>query len=110
MRHISYAETAFATDDVVAERLLQYATILAKANSADTVTVPGRIGSRPVEPFAILIGPASQITTWSDDEPFGEDVADAVADLDRRIREATSGIAPSGEIPPGGIDEFDELA
>lgn len=111
MRYISYSETAFATDDLVADRLLAYATILARSGSADTVVVPGRIRDRPVEAVSVLVGPASQITSWGDDEPFGEDVAEAVADLDRRIREASAaGIKPSDEIPPGGIDEFDDLA
>jgi hypothetical protein len=111
VRYISYSETAFATDELVADRLLAYATILARSSSADTVVVPGRIGDGAVEPVSVLIGPASQITSWSDDEPFGEDVGEAVADLDRRIREVSAGgIVPSGEIPPGGIDEFDDLA
>lgn len=110
MRHISYAETVFATDDRVADLLLEYATLLARTGSADTVTVPGRIGRRNVEPVSVVVGPASQITAWGDDEPFGEDVDDAVAGLRQRIRTVTSPIASSDEPDGPGLDEFDDLA
>ena len=84
MRHISYAETTFATDDRVAELLLEYATIL---------------------------GPASQITAWQEDAPFGGDVSAAIVDLEQRIRAATAPIAVSdGPDGPDGFDEFDQLA
>jgi len=110
MRHISYAETVFTTDDRVAELLLEYATILARAGSADTVTVPGRIGTGEVEPVSIVVGPASQITAWQDEEPFGVDVGATIADLEHRIRAATAPIAMSdGPDGPDGFDEFDEL-
>lgn len=111
MRHISYAEAHFATDEQVADLVLDYATVLARQGSADTVTVPGRIGAGGIEPVSILVGPASQITAWSDDEPFGQDVSATVADLQRRIHAATADIVPSVEQDSsGGIDAFDDLA
>lgn len=111
MRHIAYAEAEFATDDHVGTLLLEYATLLARAGSADTVTVPGRIGSGDVQAVSVLVGPASQITAWSDDEAFGADVSEAVADLEQRIRAATGEISASDRgTGPEGIDEFDELA
>jgi len=111
MRHISYAETLFATDERVGALVMEYAAVLARAGSADTVTVPGRRGEGGVEPVEILVGPASQITTWSDDEPFGVEVGRVVDDLERRIRHATAD-APTSElpVPPGAIDDFDDLA
>jgi hypothetical protein len=111
VRHIAYAEAEIVTDDRLADLLLEYATLLARSNSADTVTIPGRVGTGEVERVAILVGPASQITAWGDDEPFGEDVSTAVADLERRIRSVSHAIATSGEPDgPEGIDDFDELA
>lgn len=111
MRHISYAETLFATDERVGALVMEYAAVLARAGSADTVTVPGRRGEGGVEPVEILVGPASQITTWSDDEPFGVEVGHVVDDLERRIRHATAD-SPTSElpVPPGAIDDFDDLA
>lgn len=110
MRHISYAETLFSTDDRVAELLLEYAALLARAGSADTVTVPGRVSTGNVEPVSVLIGPASQITAWGDDEPFGEEVSGVIADLEQRIRAATASIASSDEPDGPGLDDFDDLA
>jgi hypothetical protein len=110
MRHISYAEAVFATDDHLADLLLEYATLLARAGSADTVTVPGRIAGGQVEAVSVLVGPASQMTAWSDDEPFGVDVGAAVAELEQRIRAATSSISTSdGPDGPDGFDAFGEL-
>jgi hypothetical protein len=112
MRHIAYAEAVFATDEHLGDLLLQYATVLARAGSADTVIVPGRIagGGGGIEPVSILVGPASQMTAWSDGDPFGADVSAEVADLEQRIRAATSSIATSdGPDGPDGFDAYGEL-
>lgn len=110
MKRISYGQTVIGTDDRVGDLLLQYATLLARAGSADTVIIPSRIGTGAVEPMSVLVGPASQITAWSDDTPFDGDAGDAVADLERRIA-AASGADPSDGGPgPGAIDDFDDLA
>ncbi len=111
MRRISYAETVLGTDERLGDLLIEYAELLARTSSADTVTLPCRVGAGEVESVSILVGPASQIAAWSDDEPFGADVRAAVADLERRIAVAGGGTEPSTEsIGPGGIDDFDELA
>lgn len=109
MRRIAYAQTVIGTDEHLADLVLEYATLLARSNSADTVVVPGRIGGGDIEPVSILVGPASQMTAWSDAEPFSGDVTAAVADLERRIA-AVGPRGGSGSIGPGAIDEFDDLA
>ncbi|MBW4040941.1 MAG: hypothetical protein HIU86_02270 [Acidobacteria bacterium] len=111
MRRISYAETVLGTDERLGDLLLEYAALLARTSSADTVILPCRVGAGEVEAVSILVGPASQIAAWSDDEPFGVDVSAAVADLERRIAVAggTPRTAP-GSIGPGALDDFDELA
>jgi hypothetical protein len=111
VRRISYAETVLGTDEHLGDLLLEYAALLARTSSADTVTVPCRIHGGEVEPVSILVGPASQIAAWSDDEPFGADVSSAVADLERRIADAGGATRPEPEaIGPGSLDDFDELA
>jgi hypothetical protein len=110
VKHIAYAETEFATDDRLAELVLEYATLLARSNSADTITIPGRIGDGAIEAISILVGPASQITAWSDELPFGDDVTDATEDIAHRIRAISSSIGTSEEEPPEGFDAFGELS
>ena len=107
MKHIAYAETVVATDDHVADLVLEYAKLLARANTADTVTIPGRVGEGGTEAVSLLIGPASQITTWADAEPFGDDVSGAVDELEQRIHRLAGGIPTSAE-PPFGAD-LDDL-
>ncbi|MGT2426032.1 hypothetical protein [Amnibacterium kyonggiense] len=109
MRRIAYAQTVIGTDEHLADLVLRYAAVLARAGSADTVAMPGRVADGPIEPVSMLLGPASQITSWSDDEPFDADVTEAVADLEARIAEATGG-GSRDAIGPGAIDEFDDLA
>jgi hypothetical protein len=109
MRRIAYAQTVIGTDEHLADLVLQYATVLARKGSADTVVVPARVADGPVEAVSLLVGPASQITSWSDEEPFEADVSEAVADLEARIAAAVGGGAADG-IGPGAIDEFDDLA
>ena len=111
MKRIQYAEREFGTDDRLADLVLEYAALLARSNSADTVTIPGRFGTGEVEEVSLLIGPASQITARSDREAFGGDASAATADLERRIRRLSSNIGDSSEgLGPGAIDDFDDLA
>ena len=111
MKRISYAETILGTDERLGDLLLEYAAILARSSSADTVTLPCRVKGGAVEPVSILVGPASQIAAWTDDETFDGDVREAVADLERRIAVLGGGSGPTDEpIGPGAIDDFDDLA
>jgi hypothetical protein len=110
VKRVSYAENVFGTDEHLADLVLEYARLLARAGAADTITVPGRIGTGAIEPISLLVGPASQITAWAEDAPFGADVREAVTDLERRIRARTTVIAASPEDPGMSLDEFDDLA
>ena len=110
MKRISYAEHVFETDDHLADLVLEYARLLARGGSSDTVTVPGRTQTGSIEPITLLIGPASQITAWPEDGSFDGDVTEAVADLEHRIRARTTYIPPTGEDPGPALDEFDDLA
>ena len=111
MKHIAYGESELATDDRLADLVLEYATLLAQSGSADTIEIPGRLPSGEIGTMSLLVGPASQITAWSDDEVIDLDVTAAVADVERRIRLLSGSIGTSdGQDGPDGIDDFDELA
>ena len=112
MKRVSYAEQTFGTDDHLADLVLEYARLLARGDSSDTVTLPARTEAGLIEPITLLIGPASQITAWPEDGPFeaDADVAAAVADLEHRIRARTTFIVQSDEDPGPSLDEFDDLA
>ena len=109
MKRVAYAEQVFETDDHLADLVLEYARLLAHGDSSDTVVVPGRTEEGRIEPITMLIGPASQITAWPVDGALGVEVADAVADLEHRIRARTTFIAADDE-PGPALDEFDPLA
>jgi len=110
VKRIAYAEQSFATDDHLADLVLEYARLLAHGESSDTVTVPGRTEAGRIEPITLLIGPASQITAWPEDGPFDADVADAVLDIEHRIRARTTNIVSSEEDPGPALADFDDLA
>jgi hypothetical protein len=109
VKHIAYAETVFGTDDRVADLVLEYARQLARHGTADTVTVPGRIGTGAIEPVSMLVGPASQITAWRDEEPFDGDVRATIEDLERRIRALDAETIPFRDDEPPVVDDLDDL-
>jgi hypothetical protein len=110
VKRVSYAESTFGTDDHLADLVLEYARVLAREGASDTITIPGRIGTGEIEPISLLVGPASQITAWAEQGPFGGEVQEAVMDLERRIRALTASIEPSPDDPGASLDEFDDLA
>jgi hypothetical protein len=92
-----------ATDDRIADLLIEYAAALGKLNSTDTVVLPIARGGR-VEEASILLGPASQITITelhdeADERVVLPDVDRVVQDLEERIRHA-SGTVPVAEVDP----------
>ncbi len=111
MKHIAYTDTVIDTDGRLADLVLEYAKVLAHTNSADTISIPYRAESGAIERITMLVGPASQLTTWGDDDGDGlGDAADeAVEELHRLIRERTPGFVAAEPAAPGeAIDDFDE--
>lgn len=92
MKRVTYAGDFFVTGDVVADALLDYATVLARADVADHVVVPGRSRDGALTSFDIVVGPASQLLA-EHVEGLGEELVDDdfVADLRRRSRLAAAG-------------------
>lgn len=92
MKRVSYSGQVFLTGDAVADALLEYAAVLARAGQADRVTVPGIGEGGRVTRFDLLVGPASQIIAEAV-EHLNEDLVDEalIADLEVRGRRARAG-------------------
>jgi len=102
MKRISYGGSTILTGDSIADALLDYATALARAGSADHVRVPGLGPLGRVELFDLVIGPASQVyaeNSLGEDEIFDEAF---VADLRHRMRVAAAGRLGEGTGLVGG--------
>jgi len=112
MKHIAYTETVIETDGRLADLVLEYAKVLARSGTADTIRIPYRAENGAIEEMTMLVGPASQITAWGDedDDGLGTAADDAAAELERRIRVSTDSVVPTdGEPPTAGMDDFDDL-
>jgi hypothetical protein len=107
VKRISYADSKIATHDRVADLVLEYAKILARTESADTVTIPYRTDAGELAEVTMLIGPASQVTaSTDDDDDFPGDPGAAIAELEERIRARTpQNMATQERLP---ADEFDD--
>jgi len=78
-----------ATDDRIADLLMEYAAVLGRENTTDTIELPVARGGE-VEQASILLGPASQITLTELHDEANEQtelpgVQEVVEDLKRRI-------------------------
>lgn len=92
MRRVLYGGGSILTGDRIADALLDYAAALARAGTADHLSVPG-IGSDG-QPAAVdlVIGPASQLIAEHEETP-GDDLEDDafIAELERRSRLVAAG-------------------
>jgi hypothetical protein len=104
-----------ATDDGIADLLIEYAKVLGKADDTDTVVLPVVRDGR-VEHASILLGPASQITLTEDHDEgdTGVEIPDAdevIADLRGRIDRlsGTHHVVIEDDDQPAAFQDFDEL-
>jgi hypothetical protein len=112
VKHIAYTDTVIDTEGRLADLVLEYAKVLARTNSADTISIPYRTESGSVERMTMLVGPASQLTAWGEDDGdgFGPVGDEAAEELQQLIRARTPGPVPAEpDAPPAAIDDFDEL-
>ena len=87
MQRIWYANSWFATDDAIADALMEYATVLAVVNSSDVVVLPALDIDGARRQVRMVVGPASQILAMdSDDAAVDLDSRDVVQDLRNRSR------------------------
>jgi hypothetical protein len=89
MKVLRMTTDQLATDDRIADLLMEYAAVLGRENTTDTVELPVARGGH-VEQASILLGPASQITITELHDEAEEQVrlpgvVEVVADLRRRI-------------------------
>lgn len=113
MRRISTGIEQLLTTDDVAQAVVTYATVLARANTADTITIPIVMGDGSTDVARLLLGPASQLTIVpdSDTDVALPEAAAVVEDLRRR----TARLEPGPVVPEDGDDygqstfpDFDE--
>jgi hypothetical protein len=92
MKRVSYGGSSFLTGDVIADALLDYAAILARAGQADRVTVPGVSTEGRVTVFDLVVGPASQLLAESVESAGSElEAPDLIEEFERLGRRARAG-------------------
>ena len=66
MRRVSTGIEQLLTSEAIADAVITYATVLARAESADTVIIPIVREDGEVDTARLLLGPASQMTIVPD--------------------------------------------
>lgn len=88
MRRLAYADSSVVTVDRLADKVVEYASALARYATSDTVWVPivGPHGTPSEAQF--LLGPASQLVSLpEEDGPFVDLPVEAtLAELDAKLR------------------------
>lgn len=92
MKRIFYAGGSALTSNSLANAVLDYAEALAKSPRADVVRIPVVLDSGHAGEATLLIGPASQLLTVSEDAEMltVPDDSGLVAELQRRTRFVSS--------------------
>jgi hypothetical protein len=89
MRRISTGVEQLLTADGIADAIVTYATALARAGTADTISIPIVRDDGGIDTARMLLGPASQLTIVPDGD-VEQDLPGApetLEDLQRRIAE-----------------------
>jgi hypothetical protein len=85
MRRIFYASGSFITSDVIAAGVLNYADALTRTNGSDVVNFPIVHANGSLGDASVLIGPASQIASASEESELPEPVDDdLLQELERK--------------------------
>jgi len=72
MRRIFYASGSFLTSDAIAASVLNYADALTRTNGSDVVTFPIVHSNGALGDASVLIGPASQLASASEETDLPE--------------------------------------
>ena len=111
MKRILYASGSVLTGDAVAHSVVQYATTLARAGSADTITIPV-VNGNDNGTVEMLIGPSSQLMLEGAgvDPENAFDDASFAAEIDRRREQVENPptISPRGK-PTGSSSLLDDF-
>ncbi|GLK16209.1 hypothetical protein GCM10017602_06910 [Herbiconiux flava] len=104
MDRIHYVGDSVLTGSAIAEALLDLARALAQAQTAETVEIPTRLDDGAVGRSTLLLGPASQIVSDTEESPYEEIVDDALVQrLHTQIGELAAGgrVVVAAPIPAG---------
>lgn len=93
MDRIHYVGDSVLTGSAIAEALLDLARALAQAQTAETVEIPTRLDDGAVGRSTLLLGPASQMVSDTEESVYDEIVDE---ELVRRLRDQTEGLAAVG--------------
>lgn len=108
MRRVYYASGSFLTSDAIASAVLNYADALTQTSGSDVVEFPIILPSGALGSAALLIGPASQLASSSEDSALDEpESVDLVKDLERRAL-LVGARRPVAEAALS-VDAFDDL-
>lgn len=89
MDRIRYAGESVLTGSAIAAALLEYAEVLAKANTSATLDIPIRKEDGSIGRSKFLVGPASQLVSIADESEYEELVDD---DLVAHLKAETSAL------------------
>jgi len=100
MKRILYASGSVLTGDAVAHSVVTYAATLARAGSADTITIPVVKGNENAT-VEMLIGPSSQLMLEDagvdPDDVFGDESFQVEIDHRRERMENPPSVKPRGK-------------
>jgi hypothetical protein len=109
MKLISTGAERFLTSDAVADGVLDYAGVLARVNTAETITIPFVDERGAAAEARLLLGPTSQISLLPGDGPeTALDETSAVTELRRRMAVLEPGPIPVDADPYVGFADPDE--
>lgn len=118
MDRLHYAGDSILTGTDIARAVLEYAQALAQAGTAATVQIPFVTEDGSLGNSDILVGPASQLISNTEEVPYDEvEDPDLVADLKRKTLnlrrfgtpEAGENVTEDREPPTAGLSDFDGL-
>ena len=108
MRRVFYASGTFLTSDAIAVAVLNYADALTQTSGSDVIEFPIILPTGARGTAALLIGPASQLASATEDSVLDEpNDPDLVKELERRalLVGARRPVAEKAR----NVDAFDDL-
>ncbi len=109
MQRIFYTTESLVTGDEIARALLEYAGALARANTAETVSIPIRRPDGTTIRATLLVGPASQLVSEDLDPDGQEELRDDILVAKLTAMTAELG-APRAVSTKAAATEPDEVA
>ncbi|MCU1440994.1 MAG: hypothetical protein JWP85_1991 [Rhodoglobus sp.] len=91
VKQITYSDSSWLVGDDAADAIIEYAVLLARIESADSVRVAALGANGREQDVTFLIGPATMMTAETTESGLAEpDNSEAIADMHRRMGRITS--------------------